>query len=172
MGEPVIIDDGGSTRIRQVQKDSQGNMDSLFEVKGLVNGKRGSEHEISVHKNDLPYSTIQIQYQDEKGQINALPAINQFARILISSEFGQHVQVDKIGNGSNIRLTIFGDLVDPNLESKQHKGKRRYIVSNSGQIEKITVTDQSNATNDVFDTSQPGAPGSAGYVVYTNVTIT
>ena len=41
MGDPVVIDDGGSTRIKRVLPGGVGDMDSLLNIKDLTPNRRG-----------------------------------------------------------------------------------------------------------------------------------
>jgi hypothetical protein len=132
MADAVIVDDGGSTRIKRVMTGSAvGAMDSLLDVDDLGNGTRGSDHTI----NDT-FSTLLIVIQDKFGkpfQIND----SSFTTVEVSSGLAQEIVADK--SSGSLTVTVFSGTTDPIVESKQHKKKRRYVVSNSGPIEKITV---------------------------------
>jgi hypothetical protein len=164
MAEAVIVDDGGSTRIKRVMAGSAvGAMDSLLDVDDFGNGTRGSDHTI----NDS-YSQLLIVIQDKFGkpfQIND----SSFTTVEISSGLAQDITAVK--NGSSLKLTVFSSSSDPIVESKQHKKKRRYVVSNSGPIEKITVDGAI-----VFNV-RPNEPsvlpaGASKPIVYTSIVLT
>jgi hypothetical protein len=163
MADAVIVDDGGSTRIKRVMSGTAvGAMDSLLDVDDLGAGKKGSGHTI----NDT-YTKLLIVIQDKFGkpfQINA-----PFTTVAISSGLAQEI-VAETTSGS-LKVTVFSQISDPIVESKQHKKKRRYVVSNSGSIEKIVVDGAI-----VFNLKQ-GEPnvlpaGAAKPIVYTSVVLT
>src|SRR5512145_50222 len=132
MAEAIIVDDGGSTRIKRVMNGSAvGAMDSLLDVDDLEPGKRGSKHKL----NDT-YTNLLIVIQDKFGKPFTITE-SPFTTVEISSGLKQEIIAEK--NATSLLLTVFSKINDPIVESKQHKKKRRYVVSNSGPIEKITV---------------------------------
>ena len=165
MADAIIFDDGGSTRIKRVMSTptAVGAMDSLLDVDDLGGGKRGSGHSLSA-----TYSNLLIVIQDKFGkpfQIND----SSFTTVEISSGLAQEIVADTSGGG--LAITVFSQTSDPIVESKQHNKKRRYVVSNSGPIEKIVVD---NAI--VFNVKQ-GEPnvlpaGANKPIVYTSVVLT
>jgi hypothetical protein len=132
MAEAIIVDDGGSTRIKRVMHgQAVGAMDSLLDVDDLPDGTRGSGHTV----NDS-YTKLLIVIQDKDGkpfEIN----VPSFTTVTISSGLSQEIRLDK--SSSAVKITVFSSTSDPIVESKQHNKKRRYVVSNSGPIEKIVV---------------------------------
>jgi hypothetical protein len=128
MGRPVIIDDGGSIRIRLALEDpdSAGVMDSLFEP-------GANEHEI-----DDSYTNALFFWLDKNGVLTPKNIAN-FDTILVSSDFGLDVEAKKSGAGSKLKLKVSGQSPGPIIESKQHKKKRSYNVVNGGRIKKISV---------------------------------
>lgn len=164
MAEAIIFDDGGSTRIKRVMNGSAvGAMDSLLDVDDLGNGTRGSNHTV----NDS-YGSVMIVIQDKFGtpfQINAA----SFTNVQVSSGLNQEIQADTAG--SKLKITIFSATSDPIVESKQHKKKRRYVVSNSGPIEKVVV--DGTVKFNIRKNETKVLPGGATEpIVYTSVVLT
>jgi hypothetical protein len=160
MADAVVIDDGGSTRIKRILPGSGvGEMDSLLNVKGITTTRRGSTHSV----NDS-FTTVMIVCQDKAGQPFTV-SVPLNGDVEISSALGQKVLATP--NGAKLDLTVFSDTSEPIVEAKQHAGKRRYVVSNSGPIETVRV----NGTL-VYNTS--GAPlpqGANTPILYTSVVL-
>lgn len=128
MARPVIVDDGGSIRIKLALDDpnSAGVMDSLFEP-------GANEHEI-----DDSYTEALIFWLDKDGDLTQ-EDITNFDTILISSDFDLDVEAKKTNGGSKLKLKVSSQAPGPIIESKQHKKKRSYSVVNGGRIKKIKV---------------------------------
>jgi len=157
MADAVIVDDGGSTRIKRLMSNGIGKMDSLLDVDDLTTpaSSRGSTHDINKQ-----YNTAVIGCQDEEGTVVNV-AINAFSTIEISSQLDQSVLITK---GTKLTITVFSKNSDPIVEAKQHKKKRRYVVANSGPIQTVKV----NGTK-VYDvTNSPTGKD----VIYTSLVIT
>jgi len=168
MGKPVIIDDGGSTRIRLVNA-GRCEMGTIMRRRDDSNpdigsGKKWYKQELSSSE---PYGTVRIVCIDKWGHCKE-DVIPQFTKVLISSALGQSILVKKI-TSKRIRLTLFGDS-EPVVDAKQHDNKLRYVVTNSGPIEKIRV-DGSFVYN-VADRGRPIMTSPfPNTIVYTCVTI-
>jgi hypothetical protein len=164
MADAVIVDDGGSTRIKRVMTGSAvGAMDSLLDVDDLGDGTRGSDHTISDS-----FTKLLIVIQDKFGkpfQIND----SSFSSVEISSGLAQEIIAEK--NGTALTLTVFSGTSDPIVESKQHKKKRRYVVSNSGPIEKVVV-DGAIVFNVRQGETNVLPAGAAKPIVYTSIVLT
>jgi hypothetical protein len=165
MADTVIIDDGGSTRIKRVMTGTAvGAMDSLLDVDDLGNGTRGSDHTIGES-----FSNLLVVIQDKFGkpfQIND----SSFTNVSVSSGLAQEITAVKNG-GASLTLTVFSSTSDPIVESKQHKKKRRYVVSNSGPIEKVVV-DGSIVFNVRQGETTVLPAGATKPIVYTSVVLT
>ena len=134
----LVIDDGGSTRIKWMGKESgakiAGIMHGIMSVQPDGRGKNKSSHGI---RNE-PYTNIRIMQLFKLAD----PAKQDFpfpkgAILHVFSHLGQRVEVENTGKGLSISLS--GDPIEPVVEARQHDMKRRYIVTNSGQIEKIDI---------------------------------
>jgi hypothetical protein len=157
MADAVIVDDGGSTRIKRLLSNGIGEMDSLLDVDDLTTppNSRGSTHDINKQ-----YNTAVIGCQDEQGTVVNV-AINSFSTIEISSQLDQSVFITK---GTKLTIMVFSKASDPIVEAKQHKKKRRYVVANSGPIQTVKV----NGTK-VYDVNN--SPTGRD-VIYTSLVIT
>ena len=163
MADAIIFDDGGSTRIKRILTGTAvGAMDSLLDVDDLGDGTRGSAHTI----NDS-FSKLLIVIQDKFGKPFQITD-SSFATVEISSGLSQ--QITAVKDAVSLTLTVFS-YSDPIVESKQHKKKRRYVVSNSGPIEKILVDGAI-----VFNVRQGETTvlpaGATKPIVYTSVVLT
>jgi hypothetical protein len=161
MADPVIIDDGGSTRIKRVLPGTGvGEMDSLLNVKVFTPPRRGSNDSV----NDT-FTSVMIVCQDKTGNPFTL-TVGLTGDVEIASALGQNVSARM--NGSKLDLTVFSDTSEPIVEAKQHGGKRRYVVSNSGPIETVKV----NGTL-VLDTRPGGLlpAGASRPILYTSVVL-
>jgi hypothetical protein len=168
MGSPVIVDDGGSTRIKRMSPGIIGEMDKLLDVTRQAHpvvrpGSPWSEEEVVDN-----FSQVRIVYQERDGASHEI-LIPAFQKVQISSHFDQNVILEKAGN--RLKITLFSDVVEPMVESRQHDRKRRYIVSNSGAIEAVTVDGVA-----VYDTGATGGAtvpaGISKPVIYTSVVLT
>lgn len=164
MAEAVIFDDGGSTRIKRVMTGTAvGAMDSLLDVDDRGDGTRGSAHTISDS-----YTKLRIVTQDKTGKAFEITD-SVFATVVISSGLAQEIVAEK--TAASLTLSVFSGISDPIVESKQHRKKRRYVVSNSGPIEKITVDGAV-----VFNVRQGETTvlpaGAAKPIVYTSIVLT
>lgn len=176
--DPVIMDDGGSTRIKKVMLPPAGGgtpgvgaMDNLLDVNALVapgkpyNGQPGSQQRINHDATVASYGTVTVTFLDSNGR----PTTNNrpFGTFTISSG-DIRVMAEVIAAGANagdLLVTIFStNGTDPLVDAKQHRDtgnvkRRRYIVANAKAIDQVTVD------------GAPIAPP-AGTIVYTSVTAT
>lgn len=154
MGAPVLIDDGGSVRIKLAKKDPDvaGAMDSLFDVKEkhtVANpNRKGSEHEISDNRD--PYQKALVLWLDKDGALPANVTPVLFNSIQITCDFGQNILLTTSGGGSKLSIEVFSDLTDPIIESKQHFKKRSYNIVNAGRIRQVNV-DNGSTVYDIPD---------------------
>ena len=164
MPDTVIIDDGGSTRIKKVTTTTAvGAMDSLLDVVDRPDGTHGSDHTITDS-----YSHLRIVIQDKLGKPFQITDAS-FTSVAISSGLDQEITVDK--DTTSLTLTVFSATSDPIIESKQHKKKRRYVVANSGPIEKILV-DGAIVFNIRQGETTVLPTGATKPIVYTSVVLT
>ena len=128
MAEAVIIDDGGSTRLKWANPNGKGSLEKLFD----------SQDDIS-----KAFKSVRIFYQEEDGTVKEVPGplIAQATfTIEVTSQLNQHVKLEQGTNPNKLTISLFGaGGVDPVVEAKEHNKKRRYIVSNSGAIETVSI---------------------------------
>jgi hypothetical protein len=163
MAEPIIFDDGGSTRIKRLLPGAGiGEMDSLLDVDVLASpaGARGSDHTV----NDA-FNRVLIVCQDKTGPFTL--SFSGFTKVDLSSSLDQQLSAEMAAG--KLKITVFSTVSDPIVESKQHKKKRRYVVSNSGPIETVSVDGTL-----VYDTRPGGTlpAGAARPILYTSVVLT
>lgn len=130
MANPVIFDDGGSTRIKLLLNGGgAGAMDGLLDVNSATN--QATE---VIHKN---YKTIQVSAIDDTGEPVALLESTDLTNgdsFQITSDNGQTV-TGTIGVGGHLTITVAGTAGNPPMmEAKQFKKRRRYIIANAGAI--------------------------------------
>jgi hypothetical protein len=167
MGEGIIVDDGGSTRIKWMNGDGIGEMETLLNVRS-----RESKQNL-LFIND--YNQIRIVWQDEAGipykkeymwdEIKLVPPM-LIPTIEINSDLSQRVLIEKTQPIPTITISSTSGAIEPIVEARQQRMKRRYIVSNSGTIQQIKVNgvvlyDKQDSIKD------PKVP-----VIYTSVVLT
>ena len=140
MGRPIIVDDGGSIRLKLVVPqggNSKGEMDSLFTITG-----NSSDHDINGDVHDGPYNKVFIINPQANGNLNQVAYTKaKFEKILITSDLGLVVEFDRKGGGKYSKIKLNGNGFDPVLESKEHNGNRYYAISNAGRISGIDIID-------------------------------
>jgi hypothetical protein len=143
MADPMIIDDGGSTRLKRIVQNGVGAMNGLLDVDDTANPPQSSE------TLNGPFSNVTVVTID--GNIVATTPVNNPISpndtFTISSLNGQSVVVT-ITAGSGCVISVRGSQNNaPLVEAKQLKKKRRYVVINAGPIQSITVVLSGTSTN-------------------------
>jgi hypothetical protein len=153
MADAIIFDDGGSTRIKQLQQKLDELLDSQ---KAIAKG---------------PFSKLRISCVDKDGAAQAPSGGGTFPITMVKNDTfkifsGNHRLEGRIvGNGAatDCQITVSGvNNIDPIIEARHNNGQRRYIVSNAPTIDKIEV----NATGPVQTFGIP--PGTIYTVVILN----
>ena len=163
MADAVIIDDGGSTRIKQLRGGAGGAtgvMDQLMEP-GNSDNAHGSS-----------FADLRIQFLDKDGKpgtaiTDTFPA--GLTVVTITSDNGQTLTATVASGNLTIKLTATCAGVEPLVHGKQNGNQRRYVVSNAGAIQKVEIKKGSSATNKIFDTTVASRPESAS--VYTMIVL-
>lgn len=161
MADAVIIDDGGSTRIKQLPGTASGKMDDLLDKKkGHPDGDFSKIRVVALGSDGLPLFTR--DQPMKKSDAFKIISLNK-----------QNVEGEMENNGKTIHLSLTSDSpgVEPLVESKQHQQQRRYIVANAGPIQKVEYTEAVPSVPPVtslFDITQAPDKGS----VYTMVILT
>lgn len=157
---PVIFDDGGSTRIKQL-KDSV-NMDGLLGTpvgQNIVCQDKADGPFVDVHGNFKCHMTIRFHQGD--GNQNVLPPggggvaagmdLLQNDSVVITSQNGQIATVTfDATNLLTIQLTTPDPDVVPLVEAKQYLKQRRYVVVNAGPIQTVAIV-RAQVTTGIFD---------------------
>jgi len=168
MGSGVIIDDGGSTRIKWNDLESgsiiRGKLESLMDVR--EEGGTGISSQ-EIHEKE-PYTQIRITYLDSRGQPLIDETLSVNMRLLVQSHLRQNVEIERIENG--LAISLFGDEVGPIVEARQHNRMRRYIVTNSGPIEKIFLDSGGNRT-EIYNAATVLPDEARRPVIYTSVVL-
>jgi hypothetical protein len=166
MSNPIVVDCGGSTRIKTILAGGGfGDMNSLLDVGDLAaplpgTGPLPAGVSGSQHKANGPYANFSIVFQDAAGVPFSIPVAPFPNNFVIVSNGGQSVRGDFAAGGATVILTIYGG-ADPLVEAKQNridkapKGRRRYIVTNAGPIRTVTIN---GAAAPVFDASAAAGP--------------
>lgn len=131
MARPVIVDDGGSIRIKRIEGD--GKMDGLLTAK---------EHTL---QNDPTYTNAFIGWILEAGGAGTQP-IGQFKKIKVSTDSGQKVEVS-FNNQDKLKIKVSGS-PGPVINPQFGNGKFSYTVVNAGNINRIEYKDQTGADQD------------------------
>jgi hypothetical protein len=137
--DPVIIDDGGSIRLRR-NDGANGKMDALLD---------GS---FSFPKAAATHLEVTFVATDGTNQAGSNIPNTLGAGDTITVVSGNYT-VTFVNGSSNTDSTITVSGANPIIEAKSHNGKRRYAVSNSGpSIDTITYTPNGGTqTTTVFD---------------------
>jgi hypothetical protein len=142
MPRPVILDDGGSTRIKLFD----GRLDDLLDV-SKTTGKPYQSFATAIG----PLYQIKVVCIDKSGTATQ-PEDNGFPIPMPTDstfeiQSGHHRVAGKIVSG-NCEITVKGaDDIEPIVEARQSKGQRRYIISNAPAIDRIII----NSTEKGFE---------------------
>jgi len=145
-----------------------GVMDALLDVQeGVPALNRAGSTQI-VNAIGSSYSTIRISFIDSDGAPFQALAPTAFSSFEIQSG-NQKITGDLVVDGTtgfkNLRMTVHGPTENPPIvESKQSRGKRRYIVSNAPPIAEVFVDGVSR-----YRAASPGAGASPA--IYTSVAV-
>ena len=136
MADAVIVDDGGSTRIKQLRQ----KLDALLDnTDAFAKG---------------PFSKLRISCVDENGTASEPGAAGTFPITLSPNDTfkifsGNHRLEGRIvdgrpgGTATDCRISVTGvNGTDPIIEARSSQGQRRYIVSNAPVIGKVEVNAQ------------------------------
>ncbi len=160
MPDPVIIDDGGSTRIRRVMSSGFGDMDGLLDVHNPAMGNPASSDpevpagcQYSDYVIQGSFSNVLIAWIDGAGKPGQMTYSNFTTLVKISSGLYQYVLARNQGN--SLKLTIYGEKVEPIVGDSRRKKMHRYSIVNSGSIEKVEIDADPNP---VYNTGDDGGP--------------
>ena len=142
--DPLVIDDGGSTRIKlRLSGGGGGVMDSLFELNSgfPVAGRKGSQRLLTAGGSS-GYGTMLIVSIRPNGQPrpNQTVLFTTFEVVSGSKKINGEL-VDNLSTGlKDLRITVHGPLNnEPIVESKQTDGQRRYVIANAPPIGQVFI---------------------------------
>jgi hypothetical protein len=148
MAEPIIIDDGGSTRIKQLTTTA--NMDRLLKDKGDQADGNFESGGVAA----CALTIIEIKRDGTTSKVGPL-ALAKEDMVEIFSENDQKVTVT-LGKNKKVSIDLATSKVggpDPIVEARQHHYQRRYIVSNAGPILQVVHTPDTGPATTVFTQS-------------------
>ena len=147
--DPVIIDGGGSTRIRYLPQNGVDDMDSLLNVGPLPPGfappgMHGSQHTFTAKL----FTALKIVFIDPgTGTPTAIPVVGSFALApgdkieIVSGGYRVRVDINSPDGSGNSVLTSFGPpSAPPEVAPKTEQGRRRYLIDAAPPIDSVTVT--------------------------------
>lgn len=158
MAQPIIFDDGGSTRIKYFD-NGVGDMATLLNVNDAANPPQ------STHTVNGNYTNAKLIWLGQDGV--ATPEmdvdLNPGDTLNIASLNDQSVTVT-IGPAGECVITILGSgTVSPLVEAKQFKKQRRYVVANAGPIKTVDAK--------IGGVAQPTFNAIANHSVYTTLVL-
>jgi hypothetical protein len=156
MAEPVIVDDGGSTRIRQVEDDYFGMDTFLADHRATANGdfKDGASQ---------PRVAVRISSVDDDGSFRTQgkpphnvpdPVMVANDRVVIVTSLGHTVTATLLATAKLEFVLAAGAGVKPVVEARHNNKRRRYIVLNAGMIEKVELVPNVGLPRNLF-TAKP-----------------
>lgn len=144
MADPIIIDCGGSIRLRRLVKTGHGEMNKLLNVNPSANPPQSDTESVAGPFTKIRVVTVDLSNPPQE-VLNS--SINPGDSLAITSKNGQSVAMS-IDNGGKCGITLFGPANDPPVvEAKQVDQKLRYVVTNAGAITQVTVTIQGAPMN-------------------------
>jgi len=135
-GDPIIIDDGGSTRIKQLHRDLDGLLDNTDVTKNPF-GAATQLTILAVDSNGTSALGI-LTNPPAPPTPTPTPFVPGDSIVITSDDQKTTVSFDALNNKLQIDLTpaVAGG-PQPSVAAKKHSGQRRYIVENAGSISKI-----------------------------------
>src|SRR5262245_14749026 len=112
--DPVLYDDGGSTRIKKILRSGAGDMDDLFKVRNGVGGVGRVGSDETVVARNTSYGTIRISIIDSLGLGVEAVASTAFREFEIAS--GDHrIKGTLVPNGAlmDLVMTVHGPAANP-----------------------------------------------------------
>ena len=149
--DAVIIDDGGSTRVKQIKGAvADGKLDDLISDKtDQAKGKFKQLRIVFFDSDGQPHGPIDLD-------------LNPYVQFEIQSNNGQKL-IGELNGQRKLSLSLESTCidVDPLVDAKQHKQQRRYIVSNAGPILTVSV----NGAAPLFDFVNDAVHGTSVYTM-------
>jgi hypothetical protein len=144
MANPVIVDCGGSTRIKRLENGGMGAMNSLLDVDPALTPPSSTQR----LNNTYAHVTIASVNADGKAMQQLDSAVAGNDKFTITSENGQSVVLQINANNTMLTMTVQGLPNNPPLvEAKHFNKKRRYVAINAGAITSIVGTANGRPVN-------------------------
>ena len=149
MADAVVIDDGGSTRIKQLKgAGTNGKLDGLLDqAKDFAKGpfarlriacinELGESRPPNLNGAPAPAANFPIEMQED--HTYKLFSGSQRVECRIVNRSAE--PAESAGTIADCQITVSGiNGIDPVIEARQNNGQRRYIVSNAPSINRIDV---------------------------------
>jgi hypothetical protein len=142
MADPIIVDDGGSTRLKRLIPNGNGAMN------GLLNVNKNSHPPESSDSVPGPFSHIHVTTIDTTGRATDadydLAANDSFAILSVNGQSA----VGTIDGAGQLTITLQGQTNNaPQVEEIVFQNQLRYEVLNAGKIQQIIATQSGQSAN-------------------------
>jgi hypothetical protein len=152
--DPIIIDDGGSVRIRHVRSTAaSGAMETLLDVPSQYTFPAALS----------TFTSLKLNFFDPATGV-ATAAFNGPVQSGDSVEINAADFKVRIVIGAATKLTVSGATAPPLVETKASAGRCRYFVRNAPPIDKVTTT-ISGVVNTPFDQTALAVTARSVYTV-------
>ena len=153
MASPVVIDDGGSTRIKQLKNNA--TMDGLMgQDVGGVDVFKDSASDPFVSGGAFKCH-VEVRYHDDNDAEHHLEPpggldLLQADTVIIRSKKGQTATITFDAAKKLVITLTAGGGVDPIVDAKRDGKRRRYVVTNAGPIDNVKH-DRGGTVTTIFD---------------------
>jgi hypothetical protein len=130
--DPVLVDDGGSIRLR----DGNWDMDGFLDVGPLPKPKGAIGSTATVHGDYTEFIVVYLDKFGDPGKVRK----QKFQSILITCGADKYVLLEK--EVRKLKITIFGIGIAPIVQAEQSRDKRSYKIVNFGPIEAVDSTNR------------------------------
>jgi hypothetical protein len=134
MCKPVIFDDGGSLRIREMQDNV--TMDGLMDPP--ANPVPSNQNFLNAQGNFQ--STLTVRYQDEDGVFTTVPQSGGLYGLALAAGDTITIASNKHTAVITFQGNVLNVLLTTSANASQEGPRRRYVVSNFGKIQTVTQT--------------------------------
>ncbi len=150
MAKPVIFDDGGSIRIRQLTDTNNANMDGLIGTPFTASPPElfgANPCYLAIRSNDID-GTAGLALLPAAGALLANHALQPNDVIVITSTNGHTATITISAAAPFFQIVLTGGGGgNPQVDGRQTGRRRRYVVSNAGFIQTVTYTLSGVAAN-------------------------
>jgi hypothetical protein len=149
MGAPVIVDDGGSTRIKQIIAGT--NMDGLLDLPSTAAalGPFGAAGAATCNLKVMHYK----KDGSNHGATVVFPLVGgDLVEVVSENQQRLRITLDNASANLLLQLDSLAPGVTPIAEALSSNGQRRYVVTNAGPIKTVTIN-PGPGVQPVFDNS-------------------